>query len=509
MADFFVSAVFLSYFLIILLMTLISFNVTYSRGVKRLAWRVSNVAASLSFASYLLPPMQPDIWRQTIINLLVVLTGLSAAYAVLLQVKPRLPLRLYAAVLAPLLLFVLYFLSVETDVRRRLLVVSIFVLLLAVYLAAELGVTFLRRRRLPYLLLFMTFLVAAGGYTARTFWIATATGVSDVELRATAVVAGTAVNMFVFVGWNLIFYTLIIDDATQQLHASEDRLLEANSNLEQQVAERTVDLQTTVEELKMTAAELRRANAGKDAFLAATSHELRTPLTAILSLSELLGAEVRGPLNKEQARYVVLIQQGGQRLTKTVDSILLYTSLMAGKYAVRYESCRLAELSAAAIRSVQAAAEQKRQVITEQIAPRDLTIQSDPEGILQLFKILLDNAVKFTPEEGRIGVNITPVCTAEGVDCMQIIVSDTGIGISDDQIATIFSAFTQGDMALSRRFEGLGLGLAYAQRLCELLDGSISVHSILGQGSSFTLLLPCSPPSHQPEDQQGATVRHA
>lgn len=509
MADSFVSTVFLSYFLIILLMTLISFNVTYSRGAKRLAWRVSNVAASLSLISYLFPPMQPDIWRQTIISLLVVLTGLSAACTVLLQVKPRLPVRLYIAILAPLLLFGLYFLSVETDARRRLVVVSIFVWLLAVYLAAELGVTWMQRRKLPYLLLFMTFLVAAGAYAIRTFWIATVTGIADAELRAIAAVGGTAVNMFVFVSWNIIFYTLIIGDATQQLRASEDRLLEANSSLEQQVAERTADLQTTVGELRTTAEELRRANAGKDAFLAAASHELRTPLTAIMSLSELLVEEVRGPLNKDQARYVAAIQQSGQRLTKTVDGILLYTSLIAGKYSVQYESCQLAELCAVAVRAVQAAAEKKRQAITQQVEPVDLSIESDPESILQILKILFDNAVKFTPEEGRIGVSITPVCTAGEMAGAQIIVSDTGIGMSEEQMATLFRAFTQGDMALSRHFEGLGLELAYVWRLCELLGGSISVHSELGQGSSFTLVLPCSPPSPKSVEQQKETTSHA
>ena len=275
---------------------------------------------------------------------------------------------------------------------------------------------------------------------------------------------------------------------------AEQQLQENNLELEQQVAARTADLQATV-------AELHHANAGKDAFLAAVSHELRTPLTGILSMSELLQSGIRGPLTPSQSRYVASIHESGQRLLATVNSVLLYTNLMTGSTPLQREACRLNELCTVAVHSIKPRAAAKQLHITQKVSHIDLQIVSDPQAIIQVLKELLDNAVKFTPNGGRIDLTVTGETVAgetvighSAAAAVRIVVADTGIGMSDEQLSALFRPFTQGDQTLARRFEGLGLGLAYVHEMVVRLGGSVSTASEIGRGSSFTVILPARPP---------------
>jgi signal transduction histidine kinase len=268
-------------------------------------------------------------------------------------------------------------------------------------------------------------------------------------------------------------------DVTQQ-KAHERLLEETNAELERQVAERTADLRATVEEL-------RRADAGKDAFLAAVSHELRTPLVGVLGMAELLGAEVRGPLNPEQARYVAAIEDSGRRLLSLVNNLLLYTHLMSGGEALTRETCCLADLCAAAVNAIRPQAERKQHRITQRIDPFDLSIESNAEGIINMLKMLLDNAVKFTPAGGRIEVTIWE---ASPEHMVHIDIADNGIGMTPAEIASLFRPFSQVDNSLSRRYEGVGIGLAFVRKMVELLGGAIAVQSKTGEGSRFSVMLP-------------------
>jgi PAS domain S-box-containing protein len=273
----------------------------------------------------------------------------------------------------------------------------------------------------------------------------------------------------------------VIHDISE--HRALQRLLEeTNAELEQQVAVRTAELQASV-------TELRRANAGKDAFLAAISHELRTPLMGVLSMSELLASEERGPLNGHQAKYVDAITVSGERLLSTVNSVLLYTDLLAGNVPLTRELCHLDGLCAAAVRALQPDAERKQQHITQEIIPADLEIESDVQGLINVIKALLANAIKFTPAAGRIHLSARAMAEDEA-GAIQIAVTDTGIGMSEAQISKLFRPFVQGDQTLARRFEGLGLGLAYVQKMVELLGGTTAVESELGKGSRITVTLP-------------------
>ena len=268
-------------------------------------------------------------------------------------------------------------------------------------------------------------------------------------------------------------------DVTDQKMA-EHVLQDANADLEQRVAVRTAQLAAALEELKK-AAQL------KDEFMAAVSHELRTPLTGILSMADALEMQLGGPLTERQARYVHAVRESGDRLLSMINSILRYSGLLGGQVKLQQESCRLDELCAIALRSVHERVEKKEQTVELSIEPAGLTVISDGDGIIQMLQQLLDNAVKFAPAGGRIGLQVR---NAAGQDAVELVVWDTGIGITDEIRARMFQPFVQGDAALSRKYEGIGLGLAYVLRMVELLGGTITLESTRGEGSRFTVTLP-------------------
>ncbi len=272
--------------------------------------------------------------------------------------------------------------------------------------------------------------------------------------------------------------------AQESLAESERRLRQANEELEQRVAERTAELSAAI-------GELQRANAGKDAFMAAVSHELRTPLTGVLGMAEVLHAQTRGPLNEFQNRYIETILASATRLQEMINSILNYASAMVDDQPADIEPCRLAELCAISARHVCARAEQKQQQVEIEVTPPDLEIRSDGHAIVRILNALLENAVKFTPEGGRVGISATPAAHEGAV---AVTVWDTGIGIDADHLPYLFRPFSQFDQRLARRYEGVGIGLAYVKRQVELLGGAIAVESSVGKGSRFTVTLPVEGP---------------
>ena len=221
--------------------------------------------------------------------------------------------------------------------------------------------------------------------------------------------------------------------------------------------------------------------------MAAVSHELRTPLTGILTISELLQNQMRGPLNAHQERYVQIIVDSGQRLLKTVNAVLQYTSLAAGAMRLKAERCHLAELCAYAVQAVEEKAKSRNQSIALDVTPADMEIISDAVALTKIVTLLLENAEKFTPDHGAIGIRVRPDAATVGV---QIEVWDTGIGMSAEQVSHLFEPFVQGDQQLARQFEGLGLGLAYVHKAVALLGGEVTATSEPGKGSRFTVTLP-------------------
>ena len=276
---------------------------------------------------------------------------------------------------------------------------------------------------------------------------------------------------------------LTIDITKQKLAAQI--LQDTNAELERRVAARTAELQETI-------AELHRANAGKDAFMAVVSHELRTPLTGILAMSEVLQSQGRDALTSRQARYVDMIRTSGERLLDTVNSVLLYTSLAGGKYTFQHAEFRLADVCAEAVQALHARAAAKSQHIALAVVPEDLAIHGDAAAVVRVLQILLDNAVKFTPAGGALGVEARQnLDDNAGTVCL--VVWDTGIGIAPEQQAHLFDPFTQVDQSLTRQFEGVGVGLASVQQIVTLLGGLITLQSEPGRGSRFTVTLPRTP----------------
>ena len=273
-----------------------------------------------------------------------------------------------------------------------------------------------------------------------------------------------------------------------------EQLLQAsNAVLEQRVAQRTADLE--------------RANRLKDEFMALISHELRTPLTGVLTFSEMLAGELAGPLNERQAVYVKSIGESGERLLAVINGILSYTHLISGKLQLQREPCNLAELLAICVTSQQYKASARRQTIAISIESPDLVIASDGSGIASVLKHLLENAIKFTPEGGRIGLETRLTPAPDGGNngaavpvtdppvglrpaTVDLVVWDTGVGITLNELDHILKPFVQADGSLSRHHEGIGMGLAYVDQMVRLLGGTLAVESVPGQGSRFTVTLP-------------------
>lgn len=220
--------------------------------------------------------------------------------------------------------------------------------------------------------------------------------------------------------------------------------------------------------------------------MAMISHELRTPLTGVLSLAETLGDQIVGPLNGRQAVYVQGITDSGNRLLYVINGILSYTHLVSGKVPLQPEPCSLASLLNICAVSQQHKVLTKGLSIAVCVDPVDLTIISDASALADILKRLLDNAIKFTPPGGQIGLAATLGVAPATVD---LAVWDTGIGIAGGQLEHILKPFAQADGSLSRPYDGLGMGLAYVHEMVHRLGGTLTVESAPGDGSRFVITL--------------------
>lgn len=319
----------------------------------------------------------------------------------------------------------------------------------------------------------------------------------------------------------------LVTDVTERLQ-SERSLSLYRSQLEQRVDERTAELsranlqlrlevnerQRIAEELRAATAAAEAANDAKSNFLANTSHEIRTPLTSILGYADLLAERQLEPSDHD--RYVDVVRQNAQHLLALIDDLLDLSRAEMGKVRVILGEQSPREVAQQAIELLHPRAAEKEIALILRIDPETpQTIQTDGVRLRQILLNLLSNAIKFTTRGSvTLTLRIAPQQEDEdGPPMLRFEVTDTGIGMAQEHLQSIFEPFYQVEQGNTRRFGGFGLGLAISQQLAHQMGGALSVKSTPGTGSTFSLDLPATQnvrlPARQADDPpQAALAAH-
>lgn len=266
----------------------------------------------------------------------------------------------------------------------------------------------------------------------------------------------------------------VLAQQTEELQASNQALQEAQSALNKSNQELAAALDLA-----------REASQAKSRFLASVSHELRTPLNGIIGFSQLLHDGAVGPVTDEQKDCLNDVLHCSDHLLALINQVLDLTRIEAGKMDFQYETVDLGELVGNTIDSVKAIASSRRMSISMLLDPRPAPVQADPARLRQVIFNYLSNALKFTPEGGRVSVYVA----LEPGGGYRITVEDNGIGISRSDLPRLFTEFGQLGAA-EKASAGTGLGLAITKRIVEAQGGSVGVESVLGQGSRFWAVFP-------------------
>ena len=241
----------------------------------------------------------------------------------------------------------------------------------------------------------------------------------------------------------------------------------------------------------------------KSNFLATVSHELRTPLTSIIGYSEMLSEGIAGPLTDEQREFVATIQSKGEQLLSLITSLLDMSKLESGTMSVRKIPILVQDVLVEVQKTLSPSARKKDvnlEITGDLSLPR---IKGDPERLRQVFVNLGDNAIKFTPKDGTVSYKLAVVtgddADEEGLSLLapthasiEVRVTDTGIGIPDQEMARVFDAFYQVDSSSTREYGGTGLGLAIVKRLVEAHQGTITILDNEPRGTQFVVRIPVS-----------------
>jgi signal transduction histidine kinase/CheY-like chemotaxis protein len=236
------------------------------------------------------------------------------------------------------------------------------------------------------------------------------------------------------------------------------------------------------------------ANRAKSIFLANMSHELRTPLNAIIGYSEMLCEETEEQGNAAFADDLQRIQTAGRHLLSLINDILDISKIEADRMELRPEIFDIPKLLDDLVSTVTPLARQNNNTIVVNLSDELQTMCADPMRLRQILLNLLSNACKFT-EAGTVTLRVSSngdqtVAHSDGQSVITFAISDTGIGITPEQIHKLFTPFTQADESTTRKYGGTGLGLAITRRLCQIMGGDVTVESEYGKGSTFTVTLP-------------------
>lgn len=315
--------------------------------------------------------------------------------------------------------------------------------------------------------------------TTEAIYITRTGDIVDVEIVATVIVGAD--------GGPTGFQGVTRDVSARK--AEERAVHERKALLERLVEERTAGLQAVNEELQQTAAELERTNEAlreaseaKTQFLRAMSHELRTPLNSIIGFSEILHSGLAGEMNEEQERQAGMINHAGKHLLSIINDILDLARIEAHQVRLEVEEFDGNLLAADVLESMTAQASEKGLSLGLKLGVSPVVIRSDPRKVRQILLNLLSNAVKFT-SEGSVELLVS------GPDrgAVSFAVRDTGRGVPEELRERVFSEYIQAE---GPHEEGTGLGLAISRSLAGILGGMLTLESVLGEGSTFTLSLP-------------------
>jgi len=274
-------------------------------------------------------------------------------------------------------------------------------------------------------------------------------------------------------------------DEFEDLSEAFNRMVRHLMNAQEEQKKLNTDLDTRLDDLARANMALYESDKTKGDFLSMVSHELRTPLHGIIGFSDVLLSSA-SPLSEKQARWVANIKTSGQQLLTLINDILDLAKIEAGKMELRPEELLIPEFCDSLLTPFRLPAEKKNIDLYVQYDPNLPTIRQDAGKVRQILTNLVSNAIKFTPEGGRVNLRVAP----DG-DFVVFTVADTGVGIPSDEHDRVFEKFRQaGRSTLTREHEGTGLGLSIVRELCGLLGGDVSLKSDLGRGSTFTVRLP-------------------
>ncbi|MGW6840071.1 HAMP domain-containing protein [Streptomyces sp. NPDC054958] len=303
---------------------------------------------------------------------------------------------------------------------------------------------------------------------------------------------------------------------SEELQVQQVELQRSNAELEEKAAllasqnsdieAKNLEIEQARQELEDRARQLSRASTYKSEFLANMSHELRTPLNSLLILAQLLAQNPTRNLSPKQVEYAGIIHSAGSDLLQLINDILDLSKVEAGKMDVNPERVDLPQLLEYVDATFRPMTTQKSldfTVTTAPDAPADLL--TDDARLRQILRNLISNAVKFT-ERGGVELRIEPAAGPEvpvglpgRAPMLAFRVRDTGIGIPEQQLESVFGAFQQADGTTSRKYGGTGLGLSISREIAQLLGGAVTAESTPGQGSTFTLFLPVSRAHYEEE----------
>jgi signal transduction histidine kinase/CheY-like chemotaxis protein/CHASE3 domain sensor protein/HAMP domain-containing protein len=261
----------------------------------------------------------------------------------------------------------------------------------------------------------------------------------------------------------------------------QNRELDAQKN---EMEEQSVELIHQNIELEMQKKELNEANQLKTNFLSNMSHELRTPLNSVIALSGILNRRLKNEIPEEEYSYLEVIERNGKNLLALINDILDISRIEAGREELEITTFNVNQLINEVVEMLAPQANEKNVLCINGAKNTAVYINSDSDKCRHILENLAGNAVKFT-EKGQVELSV-----GQNGENIEIRVRDTGIGIDESYLPFIFDEFRQADGSTSRKFGGTGLGLAIAKKYAHLLGGSVSVKSVVGQGSEFILALP-------------------